>query len=161
MSFQQIHKGGTFGPNMSFPAYCLFENCTFYAQCKFEEGSIFRNCTFLKCCPKPYSNPNSIVKKAILENCSLEYITIDSESLVVNCNKGLRAIVQSKENPKELQIGSSKTKECICGQPAIDGCKNDGISISPTQEGESKVSNLATSPCEGDKVLGFTTSKAR
>lgn len=160
MAFQQVHKGGTFGPGASFPEYCYFDGCTFYAQCTFGPGSMFKNCTFLKCCPKYYTNPNSTVKQSILENCFLEYITVDSESLVANCSKGIRAIVLASENPRPQQTGSSsKLSYEWSVQPAIDSCKNDGISISPVESGKPKVSNVEGSCKIPEKKLGYEAEK--
>lgn len=160
MAFQQVHKGGTFGPGASFPEYCYFEGCTFYAQCTFAPGSIFKNCTFLKCCPKHYRNPNSIVKQAKMDGCYLEYITVDSESLVTNCSKGARATIQANENPSGKQTGNNEKLElCWCVQPAIDSCENDGISISPVESGKPKISNVEGNCKTPEKNLGYEAEK--
>lgn len=147
MAFQQVHKGKTFNPGSTFPEYCEFENCVFYAQCKFEKGCIFKNCRFLKCCPKYYRNKNSEVKEAILENCYLEYITVDKDSLVVNCEKGARAIVKAKENPAPQQVGNSEDFcLCYCVQPTC----NKGVSVAPVKSGKpeaKKVLNDCKEPC--------------
>ena len=147
MAFKQVHKGKTFNPGSTFQEYCEFENCVFYAQCKFEKGCIFKNCRFLKCCPKYYRNKNSEVKEAILENCYLEYITVDKDSLVVNCQKGLRAIVMAKENPAPQQVGNSEDFcLCYCVQPTC----NKGVSVAPVKSGKpeaKKVLNDCKEPC--------------
>lgn len=160
MAFQQVYNGGTFGPGMSFPEHCYFENCTFYASCKFGEGSTFKNCRFVKCCPIFFMNPNSTVKQSILENCFLEYITVDAESLVVNCQKGSRAIILANENPSGKQTGNNEKLElCWCVQPAIDSCENDGISISPVESGKPKISNVEGNCKTPEKNLGYEAEK--
>jgi hypothetical protein len=157
MAFQQVHKGKTFNPGTQFPEYCEFENCTFYASCKFKKGSIFKNCRFLKCCPPFYRNPNSEVKEAILENCYLEYITVDKDSLVVNCKKGARAVIQAKENPAPQQVGNSEDFcLCYCAQPTP--CQS-GVSVAPVQSGKPEAKNMlndCNEPC-GTKT-GFSTN---
>ena len=148
MAFQQVHKGKTFNPGATFPEYCEFENCVFYAQCKFEKGR------FLKCCPKHYSNKNSEVKEAILENCYLEYITVDKDSLVVNCEKGARAIVKAKENPAPQQVGNSEDF-CLCY--CVQSTCNRGVSIAPVESGVpavKKVLNDCNEPC--GTITGFS-----
>lgn len=118
MKFQQVFKGGQFGPGMSFPKNCYFENCTFKAPCKFQEGCIFKGCKFVRCCPPYYTNPWSEVKKGVLENCTLDYVTVDSQSLLKNC-KPMQANVAGRMNPPGRGLGntaatshSARCEEC-------------------------------------------------
>lgn len=127
MAHQQYHKGTTFSSGMSFPDLCTFENCIFYAQTTFGEGCMFVNCTFLKCCPKYYTQPNSIVKKSIMVGCSLEYVTIDKETLVEDCTENERVINQGYSR-KGIIHGTGQSSEKM-------DCCTLGVSISPTDVG--------------------------
>lgn len=156
MSYKKVYKGQTFSQGMQFEDYCEFENCTFYAQTKFGIGCVFKNCTFLKCCPKYYTNPNSEVKQAIVEECFLEYVTIDAESLVVKPQMGARAIVQGKIDPGPQYIGQSADFcVCYCDPPTECGL---GVDIAP-KNGEplemKKVPTDCNQPCGEDR--GFRT----
>lgn len=110
MSYKQVYKGGTFGPGQTFPEFCEFENCTFLAQCKFGVGCHFINCKFKKCCPKHYTNPWSIVKESILENCSLEYVVVDAKSLLKS-PKIIQASVAGRIDPGGVSRGPTSTLE--------------------------------------------------
>lgn len=121
MPYKTIYSGGTFGPGMSFPDRCLFKNCTFLASCEFGEACDFVNCKFQKCCPKPYSNPNSRVKKGSkLFGCTLEYVTIEQGAEVYEeINTGNRVTLPSPKHPEnktEKQGNNAQLQTTTCGK---------------------------------------------
>lgn len=151
-NFTQIIENTTIGPGAVFPENCYFKNVTILAQCKFGKGCIFENCTFQKCCPKPYSNPNSEVTESIIKNSYLEYVTVDERSLLDNNQKGDRAIILAKENPAGQATGATDGKNITW----YHGCPTDevpcpplGVVISaPTGSGEPLVNPLYQAGCD-------------
>lgn len=109
MPFVQYVTGGTFGPGATFQDDIYFENCTFLAQCNFGERCFFINCKFQKCCPKPYSNPNSVLKKgSFLKGTTLEYVTVPEGCMLYDCtNTGNRVQLQGTTNPANQTRGGS------------------------------------------------------
>lgn len=143
MAFKQYRKGTTFSSGMSFPDHVAFENCTFYAKTTFGEGCMFVNCTFLKCCPKYYTQPNSVVKKSIMVGCSLEYITIDKETLVDNCTEKERVINQGYSRAG-ITHGTGQSSD------RMENCCL-GVTLSPTDVGTFPPCNV--NPC--DNIRGI------
>lgn len=121
MPYTKYYTGGTFGPGMSFPDRCYFENCTFLAQCTFGEACDFVSCKFQKCCPKPYSNPNSEVKKGSrLFKCTLEYVTLEQGVFLYEENDTGNRVI-NMGGPRKTTIedrgGSGvSTSSSACGQ---------------------------------------------
>lgn len=133
MAFQKIFKGQTFPPNTVFPEHCYFEGCTFQASCKIAAGSVVKGCTFVKCCPKPYSNPNSEVKDSIVVDSTLEYVTIDKGTLSVN-NKNTGNRVQDNGWKRDGVVVGSEEKFCLCYCVFPTPCQQ-GVSV-PPKDGE-------------------------
>lgn len=104
---------------------------------------MFVNCTFLKCCPNYYTQPNSVVKKSIMVGCSLEYITIDKETLVDNCTEKERVINQGYSRAG-ITHGTGQSSD------RMENCCL-GVTLSPTDVGTFPPCNV--NPC--DNIRGI------
>lgn len=154
MPIMKQYNGGTFGPGMTFPDNVLFENCVFLAQCSFGERCLFVNCQFKKCCPKPYSNPNSLVKQGSrLFNCSLEYVTIEKGSFLHECtNSGNRVKIQGVVNPPSKTETRGNTA-AISSQTCAK-CGNRINSLEAKKDNEFRDPCKVTQPTEGYSDVG-------
>lgn len=168
--FQQIVSGGSIGPGATFPDNCYFENVTILATCTFGKGSIFKNCSFQKCCPKPNNNSPSKVVESIVENCSLESVSIDAKSLSIN-NKSTGYMVQDMgvKNPEGQARGvteQSKLSWTLC-ETVEQACPTNGIVVHAPKEGSGKavVNNTynidCENPCNVTLVVGPGTAQVK
>lgn len=130
MSYKKVYKGKNFPPNTKFPERCYFEGCTFKATCTFGVGCHFINCKFEKCCPKQNNNPPSQVKEAIVENCTLESVTLDAKTLGKN-NKSTGYMVTDNSYKRDGVVRGNKDDFCLCLFPKDVGCA--GVSVTSVE----------------------------
>lgn len=160
-TFQSVLKGGSIGPGASFPENCYFEGVTIIATCQFGKGSIFKKCKFQKCCPKHNQNPPSQIKESIVEDCTLESVSIDAKSLSIN-NKSTGYKVQDMgvKNPRPQAYGTTagvRLKWDYCGSDEVP-CPNKGVLVAPPAgKGQGQVHPLikdSCDPCDLTLIVG-------
>lgn len=152
MSYQKVYKGKTFTPGKKFPERCYFEGCTIQATCTFGEGCYFVDCTFQKCCPSQNNNPPSVIKAGIVENCTLESVTLDKETLGVN-NKSTGYKVKDKSWSRDGIVRGDKESVCLCYLTEPNPCK--GVSLASKENEPATPEPVETcKPCTPNRGYG-------
>lgn len=108
---------------------------------------MFVNCKFQKCCPKYNNNPPSQVTKSVVENCTLESVTLDKECLSVNnTSTGYKVQDNGVKNPKPQKWGNQETF-CLCYCVPPTGCDKDGVSVAPKESGALEAKKVPNDCC--------------
>lgn len=158
MSYRKVYKGQTFSPGTKFPEYCYFEGCTIQATCTFGVGCHFINCTFQKCCPSQNNNPPSEIKAGIVENCTLEAVSLDAETLGVN-NKNTGYKVQDLSWSRGGIVRGNAKAVCLCYCQPPEPC--NGVSLASREDKTPTPEPVATcSPCTPNRGYGDSPTNA-